>query len=184
MVMKNFMSILLILICGAMFACNDNIYEKPSNGMVIVCKELRDSADITYNTPWTYEYKITDYSGHDGTTGNAGDFYYYSTNNFLVGDTLTFTTTSSLKKMNANIKRISNLEKNLLTFVLTKYVADSLQITIDNQTSIVDSLLKKLQKAKTVNAKNTTLQLKLKTAQVEISKLRAFKDSLKALTTE
>lgn len=188
--MKNFMNILLILICGMMFSCNDNVYEKISsgNGMVIICKDLRYSADVTPNMPWTYKYKVTDYSGQDGTTGNAGDFYYYSSNNFLVGDTLTFTTISSLKKMNTNIKRIVNLETNLLTFISTKNLADSLQITIDNQdsrllevASIVDSLLKK---AKTVNAKNITLQLKLKDAQVQNSKLRAFKDSLKALTTE
>lgn len=195
------LNLLVILVFAAMFAAcsTDNIYEKENEGMVIRCKELRPSEDVDHNQPWIYEYNVTDFSSVSGNSaGKRGDFYYYSSTNFLVGDTLTFTTKASLREMHTNVERIASLETDLLTFISTKSLADSLQNTVTNQgfrlteaATFADSLRTKLarsntalQKAKTVNAKNITLQAKLKIAHEEILKLRKFKDSLKALTTE
>lgn len=190
------LNLLAILVFATMFAaCNDNVYEKDNKAMIVVCKELRQIEYVTSKTPWKYEYKITDYSDMDGI---SGDFYYYSSNNFVVGDSLTFTTKASLKEMHTNIKRIASLETDLLTFISTKSLADSLQTTITNQAfrlteaaTVADSLRIKLvssnaslQNFKQTNEKNIKLQADLKSAQVEIQKLRKFKASLKALTTE
>lgn len=159
--MKKFMSVLLILI-GGLMACNDNIYEKTDMGMVIVCKEIIEASEVTHRTPWTYEYKITDYSSTTGNNaGNAGNFHYYSTNNFLVGDTLTFTTTTFLKS-------VVSLKEQL------RITADSLQEQIAFSKA-------ELQKFKNLKEKNIKLHAELKITTVKNQKLTKFKNDLKKL---
>lgn len=116
-VMKNVMNILIILIAGMMFACNDNVYEDFDNGMIIQSKDLRD---ITPAQPWLYEYIIADYSNTAGNTpgtGNPGNFYLYSSTNFSVGDVVIFTTQEYVdakeQKLANLIDRLKKLDSNL-----------------------------------------------------------------------
>lgn len=150
-------NILIILIAGMMFACNDNVYEDFDNGMIIRCKELRNSDDKTSAQPWLYKYNIRDYSSTAGNTpGFAGDFYLYSSSNFAVGDTVTFTTT-------ANLKNIDSLQKGL-------------DIAAENLTN-------ELQKTKILHEKNIKLQAELSTVLTKNKKLIKFKNDLKKLAT-
>lgn len=159
--MKKFMSVLLILI-GGLMACNDNVYEDFDNGMIVRCKELRDLDDISPSQPWIYEYNIRDYSSRSGNTpGDPGDFYLYSSINFSVGDTLTFTTMAILKSF-------ASLKEQLL-------------ITTDSLREQIAFSKAELQKSKNLNEKNIKLQAEVNITTAKNQKLTKFKNDLKKL---
>lgn len=173
------MSILLICICGVLAACsNDNIYEKEDSGFVIRSKELISEVDITLATPWKFKYNVIDYSNTDGNTASIvtpGDFYYYSSSNYLVGDTLLFTTKGALRSVDSlqeHVVRIG-IEKSILADDLRK------QIVIYET---------ELQKTKDLKEKNIELQANLTAtrdyltvAKAKNQKLIKFKNDLKKL---
>lgn len=160
--MKKFMSVLLILICGTM-ACSDSIYEKANHGFVVTFKERIPDSDIDDTTPWKFKYNVMDFSNTAGNTAGVqkGNFYLYTSDNFSIEDTLSFTTRAFLRS-------VSSLKEQLLI------TADSLREQIAFSTA-------EIQKSKNLEEKNIKLQTELNTATTKNQKLTKFKNNLKKL---
>lgn len=187
--MKNFMSILLICICGVLAACsNDNIYEKEDSGFVVRSKELIPEEDITLATPWKFKYNVIDYSNVDGNMASIvkpGDFYYYSSRNYLVGDTLVFTTKKSLKKYHADEIQIEISKIDLVAFNSVKALAVSLKTTVAKQhMELIEIAALEESLREMLNISDANLQKELqksKTLKANLQKLTKFKNDLKKL---
>lgn len=188
--MKNILNVLLILIVGLTFACSDNVYEKENSGFVVTLKERIAVDDMTLAKSWKYKYEVQDASN---TAGNGagleiGSFNLYTSNQFSVDDTLTFTTKKSIRDALKNVERLSYLEEMYSQYTQIKANNDSLQILVVDQSqavsdarTLIKSLGTKLAASKKVNSKNIELQSQLTDARAKIQKLNKFKDSMKKL---
>lgn len=184
------LNVLIILVAGVMCSCSDNVYEKDDSGFVVTLKERIAESDMTLAKSWKYKYKVQDFSN---TAGNGpglemGSFNLYTSNQFSVDDTLTFTTKQAIRDALKMADRLSYLEEMNSVYTLIKANNDSLQILIADQSqavseanTLIKSLGAKLTAAKEINSKNIELQSKYDDAKAKIKKLNKFKDSMKEL---
>lgn len=189
--MKNILSVLIILIVGLTFSCShDNVYEKDNRGFVVTLKERIAESDMTLAKSWKYKYEVQDFSNTAGNSAGLefGSFNLYTSNQFSVDDTLTFTTKQAIRDALKMADRLSYLEEMYSEYTLIKANNDSLQILVVDQSqavsdanTLIKSLGVKLTAATEVNSKNIELQSKLTDARAKIQKLNKFKDSMKKL---